>query len=64
MKKTAWYPKNIKPVRTGWYEVQGCSWYIVCTGRHYWDGERWAFLGSSIPVPALPWRGLTTRGGK
>lgn len=46
MKKTPWFPANIKPVREGPYEVwsaayESAGWYA------WWDGKEWgpAFKG-------------------
>ena len=56
MTKTEWYPAEVRPVRTGYYEVE-CSWLCYA---HYWTGAEWRVdrLAASDTAPQ-PWRGLT-----
>ena len=59
MKKTAWYPESVKPVRPGWYEIKFTYW----TERCYWTGKSWTWaVGSSrLHNQARKWRGLTEK---
>ena len=66
-----WYPPEIEPVRSGWYQ-QLCG-HGKDLGYQYWDNERklwsaWFHNRVSWPVTAFipsrdPWRGLTTPNG-
>ena len=56
LERTDWFPKKIKPVREGKYEVTTKAWPfpIMCD----WDGEKWSrWEGDTIKVTA--WRGIT-----
>ncbi len=64
MKKTEWFPYNIKPVRIGVYEVWNEGWYA------HWNGRRWGWPFENVamayanPSPKgasqfKDWRGLT-----
>lgn len=56
---TSWYPPDVKPVREGWYEVQGCRFEGICGGRHYWHGNGWSMTPyDRIYIPNYPWRGV------
>jgi hypothetical protein len=68
MKKTAWYPGTVKPVRIGFYER------IYCTPiLSFWDGRRWMLSAASRgPIAGefrasifqtLQWRGLQMPSG-
>lgn len=62
MKKTPWFPADVKPSRPGMYERK----YPIATSTmlDYFDGSAW-FIGiSDKPTKLrsssrLPWRGLT-----
>ena len=54
--KTRWYPKNVKPVREGWYEAKCCNGFMQCGGLHLWRDNHWFFY--EYPCENLPWRGL------
>jgi hypothetical protein len=68
MKKTAWFPPHIKPVRDGWYErdyrethhgdIYQCLWLQFRPGVGCWYVEE---AGRTIEAyhENLPWRGLT-----
>ena len=54
--RTDWFPKKIKPVREGKYEVKTKAWPfpMMCD----WNGEKWSrWEGDTIKVDA--WRGIT-----
>jgi len=64
MKRTAWYPASVKPVRVGWYEYWipylDTDWVMA-----FWTGETWLerVPGRESPQPLEPlpdgqWRGL------
>lgn len=54
--KTEWYPKKIKPVRVGTYEVKTKAWPYP--NKCNWDGEKWSrWEGDTIKV--TEWRGIT-----
>lgn len=67
LKKTPWFPKEVKPVRPGVYEV---DYPMYSPWFRYFDGKRWRFgccspsnaTESCIPVKLalLPWRGLAS----
>lgn len=64
MKVTGWFPHKIKPVRKGWYEVEGCGGFMDCAGMHHWDGKNWCFpeyqpMRKDDETLKLNWRGLT-----
>ena len=50
---TDWFPKKIKPVRTGIYEVTTDSWPFP--QKCEWDGKKWNHLGGA---KITQWRGL------
>jgi hypothetical protein len=56
VKKTKWFPANVKPVRVGWYQVK-CDMGFTCGGMHFWNGKYW-----QVPLwgecSAVPWRGI------
>jgi hypothetical protein len=57
MKRTAWYPASIKPVRDGWYEWRCTSLFLyrkLQFEMQDWRGE-WVRL---YPCPQCQWRGL------
>lgn len=67
MKKTSWYPANIKPVHIGVYETD-LVLALDRFGFSYWDGSYW---GNQFETPERaevrrdmrgaqdkPWRGL------
>lgn len=58
MKKTAWFPGNVKPVHVGLYEQKHYS--VDCIEMYYWDGTSWYL--KNLPVECndqnRPWRGL------
>ena len=54
--RTDWFPKKIKPVHEGQYEVTTKAWPfpVMCN----WNGEKWSrWEGDTIKVDA--WRGIT-----
>lgn len=65
MKRTPWFPPEVKPVRVGWYEA------ILFPGLHnddtlpeprfWWDGKEWRLArnGSALALQQRIWRGLT-----
>lgn len=54
--KTEWYPKKIKPVRIGTYEVVTKAWPYP--NKCNWDGKKWSrWEGDTIKV--FEWRGIT-----
>jgi hypothetical protein len=56
LEKTEWFPKKIKPVREGKYEVKtkGYDYITMCD----WDGTKWSrWEGDNIKVSE--WRGIT-----
>ena len=67
MKKTAWYPDNIKPVHIGVYETDLGPAFSQF-GFSYWDGNNWsnqyllietaARFGDHIGVQEKRWRGV------
>lgn len=61
MKKTEWYPGEIKPVRKGWYEIHGFG--LTRGIRFYWTGQIWKQYPSShtraVFFASDMWRGLT-----
>jgi len=65
LKRTPWYPANIKPVRIGRYEYsyQGCFGTFDC----WWDGLRFTlfkgrFKGDVIDCYSEDkWRGLAAK---
>lgn len=74
MRKTRWFPADVKPKRKGWYE----SRYQI-NGKYkepfmvHWDGKTWSFVlanGKRFPSWELrpdlkdQWRGLTKRSKK
>ena len=70
MKRTAWYPGHIKPVRPGVYERWDDNEYSR------WNGVHWFGLQPTVEDAAREtwiepgeyqndcWRGLTTKDGK
>jgi len=59
MKKTPWFPRTIKPVRKGLYEIE------TQYGRKmaFWNGEWWLVPGSNILFNFIvqitaKWRGV------
>jgi hypothetical protein len=68
MKRTPWFPYNIKPVRVGVYEVFSEGFYA------YWNGKRWSWASGSLKLAHArkqtsgasqfkSWRGLVKKGG-
>lgn len=56
MKKTAWFPPHIKPVRTGLYEIKiGITTHAYA----YWNGKRWGFQ-EMRPDLAHKWKGYVS----
>lgn len=57
---TPWYPDNVQPARTGWYE----RFLDSDVHMQYWDGRQWTWDGQleyvkSLGNPLRPcWRGL------
>jgi hypothetical protein len=69
MKKTEWFPANVKPVRVGVYRVEksfgvvwahwnGKSWSHGCTQRNVPADVAW-FYDQAYPV--IEWRGLAEK---
>jgi len=55
MKKTDWYPPNIKPVREGLYEVGSDELSV----KVWWNGRQWIRgNGTALPLQEVCWRGL------
>lgn len=59
---TDWYPKNIKPVRDGLYEITTESWPFV--QKALWNGKQWFTLDVdtfeyTIKAKIDQWRGVT-----
>ena len=63
MKKTGWFPSDVKPVHVGLYETKANKDQIKRSPwLWYWTGRYWTMAGvSEIPatVQARVWRGLT-----
>jgi hypothetical protein len=56
MKKTKWYPGNVKPVHVGVYET------APRYGRQFfqfWDGKRWGFAAETVER-AFEWRTVSS----
>lgn len=61
MKKTAWYPGDVRPARIGWYET---SYWTDDLAKQFWTGAKWVWR----PDDEMPttmgagsqnkWRGL------
>ena len=49
---TEWFPKKIKPVHIGTYEVKTEPWPFPMKAQ--WDGKGW-----NIPEKVIEWRGIT-----
>lgn len=71
MKKTDWYPRDIKPVRVGVYECEWKSGRVIGGNWfNYWDGEQWSYgygrpdISPSRAIPKkyladlIRWRGV------
>jgi len=57
MTKTDWYPGNIKPVRSGWYErIVGYRNDFYCTMRGRWFTNP---NGGYLLKDNIMWRGIT-----
>jgi hypothetical protein len=64
--KTSWFPSQIRPVRSGWYECYG-DWYEhkkivkrffdVEKGRWFWNSPEHGFHSAGFASTDL-WRGL------
>lgn len=48
MKKTEWFPADVKPVHVGIYEVQNMYGWDHPPLFNYWTGERWT--GAMIKI--------------
>jgi hypothetical protein len=71
MKKTKWFPADVKPVHVGVYEVQNMYGSDLPNLFNYWTGKRWTgamericdLIMSPSPmnfaVQDRVWRGLT-----
>ena len=58
MKKTEWYPGNVKPVRKGWYEWQPGLKKAISEDYCYWNGVEWgqsAYGTHPYPKEAQNW---------
>jgi len=74
MKKTAWFPGTVKPVRPGVYQTR-CGFGDII-GYQRWNGRYWFYWARDARTAAMssqpchhlrqndPWRGLTTKDGK
>lgn len=69
MKKTEWFPADVKPVRVGVYQRE---YWSTCIGFSHWDGERWGagydefslaaeHAGTRSSFQELRWRGLAEK---
>ena len=59
---TDWYPKDIKPVREGLYEITSEAWPFV--QRAFWNGKSWFTMDIdtfkyTIKAKIDQWRGIT-----
>lgn len=65
MKKTPWFPGDVKPVRVGWYQREYTGTGDVIDTPDWFDGEKWylGMRGGKSTLPAFTqgrrWRGLT-----
>jgi hypothetical protein len=62
-KLTPWFPGNVKPVRSGYYERDWTGdGNTAGFDPDYWDGDIWRLSKFGIAwrqrAKALPWRGL------
>ena len=62
MDRTDWYPKKVKPVRVGIYEIKTKSWPYPQKAK--WNGKKWFVKDVDInefdlEVKVDEWRGLT-----
>jgi len=44
MKKTKWFPADIKPVRAGWYETKSQLENQISKFRWFFDGNEWVWF--------------------
>jgi len=74
-KKTPWYPRDVEPVRKGWYEGKASSgvWLSTEDGKarkiapRYWNGKVWKWrnpIGQLNRATIWHWRGLTKEAKK
>lgn len=71
MKKTAWFPGDVKPKRKGIYQRRYGNGALAYSK---WNGDCWlsgvfnicdvSTTKTQSWLQSLEWRGLTTRGGK
>jgi hypothetical protein len=67
MKRTPWFPAEIKPVRPGFYEVESANGSRTAKLFAVWTGREWAWpsdVRRNYPRPVLffqnrAWRGVT-----
>lgn len=65
MKKTPWFPADVKPARPGVYEVKACrgsTWYRRWNGLIWFIGDYSVSYAAKEQAPTFirsPWRGLT-----
>jgi hypothetical protein len=62
MKKTEWFPADVKPVHQGWYDSYKYRAHFHC--RRYWNGRWWSNEGdaeSRNVFQKMCWRGLTEK---
>lgn len=61
MKKTDWYPGDLRPVRVGWYEVKN-HFVSRRPQKFFWDGYVWRanpIAQYHYSFQKHAWRGLT-----
>jgi hypothetical protein len=56
LERTDWFPKKIKPVRVGTYEVMTKSWPF--SQKCEWSGDQWEHAGNAL---VTQWRGITEK---
>lgn len=72
MKRTDWFPRTVRPVHIGVYEVTHPIFDDVVFYQH-WDGKHWGFIRTSMAgayesrnnyskiQPTPRWRGLAQK---
>lgn len=64
MKKTDWFPPEIKPVHVGGYEsIPSRAASVYADLRARWDGKcwRWVNSGKKCLIQSRKWRGLAEK---
>lgn len=67
LKKTDWFPGDVKPVHVGMYERQYPDGFDKSDARDFWNGKKWCYGYHGLPTLAVavnqsrPWRGLAEK---